>query len=164
MLQGRSTNKFSLPACCFTFISYDFGLMEALYNILIPKTLKKQTSRDDRLRIETLYFDAGFTLDQIALQLNLTKRQIQYALSHQLTPQNHIHGRKVFLNTPQRKRLIELVTASGTNRRIPWSEIPAILGWNCGEKAIRKAFQKDGFVRRCARRKPPLSDNIKGAD
>lgn len=135
--------------------------MEPIYYIPTPKTPTKQTSRDDRLRIETLYFDAGFTLDQIALQLNFTKRQIQYALSHRLTPQKSIRGRKVLLNTPQRRRLIEWVTASSTNRRIPWSEIPAILGWDCGEKAIRKAFQKEGFVRRYARRKPPLSDQHK---
>ena len=30
--------------------------------------------------------------------------------------------------------------------------------WNCGEKAIRAAFQKEGFVRRIARRKPPLTE------
>ncbi len=81
--------------------------MEASYSIPIPKTPRKQCSRDDRLRIETLYFDAGFTQGEIALQLYpITLAQIKYALSHRLTPQKQRCGRKVLLRTPQRKRLI----------------------------------------------------------
>lgn len=54
--------------------------MEAQYFVPTPKTPRKQSpSRDDRLRIETLYFDADFTQDQIALQLNLTVGQVKYA-------------------------------------------------------------------------------------
>ena len=67
------------------------------------------------------------------------------------------------LNTPQRKRLINWVTSSSTNRRIKWSNIPPLLGWSCGEKAIRAAFKKEGFVRRVARRKPPLTAQHKQA-
>jgi hypothetical protein len=66
-------------------------------------------------------------------------------------------GRKVFLNTPQRKRLIDWVTSSKENRLTPWAEIPSILGLDCGEYAIRTAFKKEGFTRAAARRKPPLS-------
>lgn len=55
------------------------------YSIQTPKTPRKQCTRDDNLRIHTLYFDAGFTEAQIAL--NLTPRQVQYALEHGLTPQ-----------------------------------------------------------------------------
>ena len=131
--------------------------MEPTFNIPIPKTPSKQASRDYRLRCQTLYFDAGWTQDQIALQLNLTKNQVRYALSHRITPQKQLSGRKAFLNTPQRKRLVDWVTASKTNRRIPWPDIPTILGLDCGHKAIRTAFKKEGFVRRIARRKPPLT-------
>jgi transposase len=131
------------------------------YFMPTPKTPRKECTRDDRLRIETLYFDAGFTQDQTALQLNLTRSQIQYALRQRLTPQKHRCGRHVLLNTPQRKRLIEWVTASGANRRVRWADIPPILGWEYSEKAIRAAFKKEGFVRRHARRKPPLTDQHK---
>ena len=130
---------------------------DSLYSVPTPKTPHKQCTRDDRIRIETLYFDAGFTEDEIALQLNKTPRQVGYALAHWLTPQKHLRGRKPRLNTPQRKRLIKWVTASSTNRRVRWADIPAILQWDCGEKAIRAAFHKEGFVRRIARRKPPLT-------
>ena len=123
-----------------------------------PKTPRKQCTRDDRLRIETLFFQANFSQAQIALQLNLTPRQVSYALTHRLTPQKQRCGRMPALNTPQRKHLIEWVTASGVNRRTRWADIPAILGWNCGEKAIRATFRKEGFFRRIARRKPPLNE------
>lgn len=132
--------------------------MEALYAVPTPKTPQKQCTRDDRLRIQTLYFDAGFTESEICLQLCLTRDKVRYALAHRLTPQNHARGRRVVLNTPQRKRLIEWVTCSAANRRTKWKDIPALLEWDCGEKAIRAAFKKEGFVRRIARRKPPLTE------
>ncbi|EPE35500.1 Homeo [Glarea lozoyensis ATCC 20868] len=131
--------------------------MDSQYSVPTPKTPRKQLSRDDRLRIETLYFDANFTQAQIALQLNISPRQVGYTLSYRLTPQKQKCGRKVLLNTPQRKRLIEWVCASEGNRRTRWTDILDILGWNCGEWAIRTAFKREGFVRRIARRKPPLT-------
>src|SRR5690242_14736841 len=133
-------------------------IMESTVFVPTPKTPRKESSRDDRLRVHTLYFDAGFTQDQIAFQLNLTPGQVQYALSHRITPQKHSVGRKVKLNTPQRKRLIEWVTASKANRQVPWPEIPSILQLDCGVKAIRTAFRKEGYGRRSAREKPPLSE------
>jgi hypothetical protein len=37
-----------------------------------------------------------------------------------------------------------------------------ILGFKCGEKAIRVAFKKEGFIRRVSQRKCPLfEENIK---
>ena len=114
-----------------------------------PKASRKTAgdcSRDDRLRIQTLYEHAGYTQDQIALQLNLTRSQVRYALAHRLTPQKRSTGRKALLDTPARKRLIEWVTASSANRRTRWADIPPILGWDCGEKAIRAAFRKEGYA------------------
>ena len=131
--------------------------MESSISIPTPKTPHKPTSRDDRLRIETLYFDTNWTQPEIALQLNLTLNQIKYALAHRLTPQKTRAGRKALLNTPQRRRLIEWVTASKENRQVAWPEIPALLGWDCGIKAIRAAFKKEGYVRATARQKPPLT-------
>ena len=59
---------------------------QVVFSIPIPKTFK-QTTRNDRIQIQTLYYHAGFTIDQIILQLYpLTKHQIEYALSHPLTP------------------------------------------------------------------------------
>jgi hypothetical protein len=131
--------------------------MESTLSIPTPKTPRKQCSRDDRLRVQTLYFDAGWTQDQIILQTGLTRGQVQYALSHRVTPQKHTTGIKVKLNTPTRKRLIEWATASRANRRVPWQDIPQLLSLDCGVKAIRTAFKKEGYARYSARLKPPLT-------
>ena len=132
--------------------------MESTYHIPTPKVTKKELTRDERLRIQTLYFDAGWTRAQICLQLNLSYKAVCSAILHRLTPQKKNSGRRVFLNTPQRRKLIEWVTASKENRETPWVAIPSILGWDCGEKAIRTAFKREGYVRRVSRKKPPLSE------
>jgi hypothetical protein len=132
--------------------------LNLILNVPTPKQ-RKQTTRDDRLRIQTLYYNAGFTPDQIVLQLHhLTLRQVEYALSHPLTPKKKACGRKPFLSTPRRKLLIDWVCASKVHRRIPWDEIPEIFGWDCGFKAIQAAFKKEGFARRNARTRPPISE------
>lgn len=42
-----------------------------------PKAPVHQTSRDTRLKIQTLFFTAGWRIDEICLQLNITRRQIE---------------------------------------------------------------------------------------
>lgn len=123
-----------------------------------PKQTRPQLSRDERLRVQTLFFDANHTRSQICLETGYTYDQVCYAITHRLTPQKKKCGRKVLLTTPQRKRLIQWVTTSRENRETPWIEIPGILGLDCGEWAIRTAFKKEGFVRRISRKKPPLSE------
>ena len=96
--------------------------MEAIYYIPTSKQLfipHHKTSRDNQLRIQTLYYDAKWTINAIILQTNLTRRQVEYALHHRPTPQKHSTGRHTLLNTPQRKQLIEWVTANAQNRRVP---------------------------------------------
>lgn len=131
-----------------------------------PKTpirTKAELTRDDRLWIHALYYDGDLSQAQIVLRTGYTRNQVQYALSHRLTPQKRRCGRKKVLNTPERKRLVEWVTASSYNRQVKWSDIPRHLSWNCGLKAIQTAFAQEGFVRRYARYKPPLTENDKKA-
>jgi hypothetical protein len=67
--------------------------MEPIYFFPTPKAVK-QTSQDDRLRIQTLYYHTGFTIDQILLQLHeFSYTQVKYALSHPLTPKKKSCGR-----------------------------------------------------------------------
>jgi ketohexokinase/beta-glucosidase len=125
-------------------------------SIPTPKT-RYHCTRDDRLKIQTLFFHAGWTKAQIALQLNLTERQIQYALCHRVTPQKKHSGRRPFLGPEERKQLVEWVCASAKNRRTPWHKIPAIFGWDCHVYAIETAFKLEGFARRSALKKPDLT-------
>ena len=126
------------------------------YSIPTPKTQYLLT-RDDRLRVQTLFFYAGFSKDEIALQLNLTLRQVKYAIAHRVTPKKQRCGRHPFLGPAERKQLVEWVCASAKNRRTPWHEIPAIFGWDCHVYAITTAFKLKGFARRSALLKPNLT-------
>jgi hypothetical protein len=59
--------------------------MQSIFRIPTPKTSPYTTSRDDRLRIQTLHFEAGWEINDIILQLNLTYRQVEYALEYRST-------------------------------------------------------------------------------
>ena len=97
-----------LPLLFYLIVYHGLDIMQYTES----KMHRKQCMRDHRLRIQTLYFDAGFKEGQIALQLCLTRDQIRYAPSHRPASQKHTRGRKIFLHMPQQKRLIEWVIAS----------------------------------------------------
>jgi Homeodomain-like domain len=52
-----------------------------------PPPAASDTTRDQRLQAQTLH-DVGLTYTQIHEQLGLTLRQVQYAISHRITPKN----------------------------------------------------------------------------
>jgi hypothetical protein len=154
--RGVPPMDFKCPPAAFTTEFILTNIMATTYRVPVPKQQKPELSRDERLRIQTLFFDANYTRAQICLQTSHTYDQVCYALAHRLTPQKRKCGRKVLLNTPQRKRLIQWVTSLKQNRETPWIEIPSILGLDCGEHAIRAAFKREGFIRAVSRRKAPL--------
>ena len=131
-----------------------------IMNVLTPKTPTHMASRDDRLRIQILYYSAGWSIDDILLQNpRITHRQVQYALENRLTSQKHKCGHITKVDTPHRQYLIHWVTQSFFRREIPWAELSKWLEWEnwCGGLAIRTAFRKEGYTRAVRRRKPPLS-------
>lgn len=131
------------------------------YSIPTPKA-RYHCTRDDCLKIQTLFFYAGWTKSQIALQLNLIERQIKYALAHLVTPKKQRSDRRPFLWPQERKQLVEWVCTSAQNRRTSWREIPAIFGWDCHVYTIATAFKLEGLARRSALKKPDLYSKARG--
>jgi transposase len=124
----------------------------------VPSTPKRsQLTRDQRIQVQTLS-GVGWDAERIAKHLKITTRQVRYATSHQLTPQNRKSGPKPVINTPCRDRLVRFIQSSKETRRMQYEEVATRLGWNVSGRAIRRALKKEGFSRHIARRKPPISE------
>ncbi len=91
--------------------------MKTIYHIPTSKTPIHQISRDDCLRIQTLFYTAGWSIDDIILQLNFSRCQVLYALEHHPTPQKH-HSCHLLLDIPKQKLLIDWVTANPKNCQV----------------------------------------------
>jgi hypothetical protein len=48
--------------------------MDTIFNIPTPKQGKQELTRDERLRVQTLFNDARYTVSQIALETGYTPR------------------------------------------------------------------------------------------
>jgi hypothetical protein len=114
------------------------------------------STRDQRLQAQTLY-DTGLTYAQIRTQLGLTFRQVQYAVSHRLTPKKR-HGRPPILTQEEVNNIIVWIYVLKANRRTPWIKIPISFKLNIGYYCVRRALRNAGFARRVVRRKPSLSE------
>jgi hypothetical protein len=128
-------------------------------SIQSPKECSPETTRDDRIRIQTaLLFN--IPQDRICEVLKVTPRQIQYACTHRPTPQKSKTGRKPLIRTPQRRRLEEWLFSSPSHHRIPWKRIPKLAEefQSYGEQAISTAFTLQGYCRRVSKQKG-FSDN-----
>ena len=123
-----------------------------------PKTPRKPIlSRDQRIKIHTLHNHSDKTYLEIAQNIEYSLNQVRYAIIHRLIPQKYRCGRYLLLSETEINDLIDFVCVSRQNRRMIWLEFSAI--WNYSEKAISNAFKLEGFSRRIARKKPPISEN-----
>ena len=87
---------------------------------------RKELNRDQRFRIQTLR-ESGKTYQQIAQQLHVTQRAVQYACTHRFTPQKHYSGRRPNVTTPTRKRIVDFVYENKKNRQLSLLLIPSRL-------------------------------------
>ena len=128
---------------------------------MIPSTPKRyQLTRDERLRIQTLY-QADWKIDAIYAQLrphiqNLSLRQIEYTcrFTHP-TPQKR-SGRPPLLTNEQANELITFIRTSKITRRLSHLQLVLHFGW--GVEAVKGCLERAGYERYIARTKPPLSE------
>ena len=72
-------------------------------------------------------------------------------------------GRRPIIDSPTRQRLVFAASQDAEHRRMPMIEVARELGIEAAKKTIRKAFQKEGYARRVARKKPLLTQAQKEA-
>ncbi|KAL1956033.1 hypothetical protein VTO42DRAFT_7848 [Malbranchea cinnamomea] len=117
-------------------------------------------SRDDRIRVLTLR-DAGFTYQQIASQLQITHRQVQYTCQSQQISPKKAPGKPPKLSEEDVDDIIAFISSSKRNRRMPFHRLCQELDLPVGSSALARALKKRGYTRHIALRKPPLSDQNK---
>jgi hypothetical protein len=72
-----------------------------------PPQLAKATTLEERVACKTLYFKARWSYRKIAEALDLSLRQVQYAISAgRITPQHRKKGRHGALDTPEKQLII----------------------------------------------------------
>ena len=117
--------------------------------------LKRDQRRDIRLFHS---IDWSYKQIQDHLPFKPTFAQIRYAcLSVKATPTKR-SGRPPVLTQAQIEELVEFVCASIQNRRMSFQKLAEVLDFGIKKQAIRSALLREGFHRRLAMRKPPISE------
>lgn len=118
----------------------------------------KHLTRDERLRIRTLHYEAGWSAIRIAQELNISYTQARYTIRALRPTPKKSSGRPLKLGPEQVDQLISFIRASRTNRRMPWYQLPAALGFDCSVEAVTTALRRAGFGRYVALKKPFISE------
>ena len=113
-------------------------------------------TRDQRIQVQILR-NAGWKYSEIAEHLQVSYRQVEVSCQKQVTPKKR-RGRPSVITDEMRQELVAYVCQSKRTRRMTHMELADALGWNVSEDAIRRAFVKEGFKRRIARLKPPITE------
>jgi transposase len=124
-----------------------------------PKAPK--LTRDQRRDVQLLR-SLTWKYDDIRRFTGFTIRQIQTACTERATPRKGTGAPRV-LTQAQIEELVEFVCASAKNRRMSYEQLATTLEFGVGRKAIRNALEREGFHRRLAMRKPPISEKNRQA-
>jgi hypothetical protein len=67
-------------------------------------------------------------------------------------------GRPPILSQAQVEELVEFVCASSKNRRMSYQQLAEVMDFGVKKQPIRSALLREGFHRRLAMRKPPITE------
>ncbi|PVH90509.1 hypothetical protein DM02DRAFT_547659 [Periconia macrospinosa] len=123
----------------------------------MAKTPHRRLTRDERVRIHTLYYQAGWQCPDIARFLGINYRTVARCIKGSVTP-HRPRGSKGLLDTPTKSRLIAYATASGEQRIKPYAQLAAELGIHADPRTIRRVFKSERYYRRVATEKPWLGE------
>lgn len=119
------------------------------------KPRARELTRDQRLKARTLHEDAKWPVEAIATRLRATRRQIDWALQNQLTPQKNRSGARPLLDTPRRVDLQRWFLSNPAYRYMAWNDLKFFLPPELyvGDTALCRALRALGYTRRIRRRR-----------
>ena len=129
-----------------------------MYRPPIKRSQRPNLTRDQKRDIKSAASWGVSTLEMLKRWPQLSRQQIQRVLDTPITPKKP-SGRPLVLGPNERAILIDFVCQSKRHRRMTYVELVKEFkhfGW--GYMAIEAALQKEGFNRRWAMRKPPISE------
>lgn len=111
-----------------------------------PRQNSKRLNRDNRIRVLALR-DAGLTYQQIASQLKMTHRQVQYTCqSNEATPKKAC-GQRPKLSEEDVDKILEFISSPERAQRMPYFKIIEELELPVGTTALSRALKKRGHTR-----------------
>ncbi|KAJ6781189.1 hypothetical protein PWT90_05966 [Aphanocladium album] len=119
----------------------------------------KHLNRDERARIRTLYHDGGFGPSRIAETTSFTIHQVKRAIRATSPTPSPRKGRPLAMTDDQVDELVAYVMTSRRTRQMTYLDLSLQLFNNqFSPSIIKRMLYRQGFRRRVARRKPPISE------
>jgi transposase len=107
-------------------------------------TKKKWTTRDERIRINTLA-GIGWSQRKIASHLGLSLRQVHYACSTEEFAPKKPRGRRSLIGEEELDRIEAFICASEENRRMSYKRIIEAMDLKVSVKCLGLALKKRGY-------------------
>lgn len=123
-------------------------------------TFRVEASYKQRCEIQTLRKYNNWSYRRISEATGFSTYGCWKICQEPSTPKKR-KGRPLLLNTPTRRRLIFAASQDSEHRQMPMIDVAAELGIEACERTIKKAFRKEGYNRRVARKKPFLTQEQK---
>jgi len=118
---------------------------------------RRETTRDERLRIITLRDEAKMKWKDIAALLNIklsTCHDIYARSKVDHTPTNkHRSGRPPIFDEAEKDRICLFITQDKRTRRLEWEDLLEELGYACSVRTLRNICASMGYHKRRPRKK-----------
>jgi transposase len=122
------------------------------------RPVNQRLSERERVSILTLYRAAGYSATRIAIELRLSRSTVQSCIQQGFMTPKRPQGRLPILTTQKRKRLVARATQNAFHRRLTLDAIADLKKIRVSSRALVKAFEREGYRRRVARKKPFLTE------
>ncbi len=106
--------------------------------------------------------DQGWKQTEIAAEMGWSAARVSYLLKQPITPKKR-SGRPVKFDIAERQSIAHFIESSSEARDLPWSEVAVQFGAGRSGRAISRAFRKEGYGRRVARKKPLLTATMRAS-